>query len=817
MSSLILALSESNISVANNTSDVSVAVTVKFTDGWWAAADAGSSMTVTCNGTSKTLKFGAYNIGANGSKNLGSVKFTGIKHNSDGSKSVSASASWTVPYSGGYKVSGSASKTLTKIPRASSISSISGSTLGSAVTVNITRLSSDFTHKVTYKLGSITRTYSGQTTSCTFTPPLTDASQIPNAVSGTASVTVQTYSGSTAVGSAVSKSFSLNLPGTMIPVVNALTFSRLDNNVPSAWGIYVKGFSGVRVSFSGAGVYGSSIATYTISGAGSSANTNVLTCDTLNTPGINTFTGTVRDSRGRTASTTASITVLDYSNPTASLSVERCNSDGTANTEGTYVKAVAAFSYTSLQGKNSITEKSITVGSYTNTSFSSGNAVVIGGALSIDQSYVATITIKDSLGRTASAQATVPTGAVTMDFKSGGKGVAFGKVSEKDNLVDSAWPVYAQGQRLATIAETCINRGTIPANANLDNYTATGFYHQPGNANASSGSNYPIREAGLLVVYNVGYIYQTYYHYYGNGVWTRNFYNNAWTGWVKVAKTTDSMTPASHNHSYATWLGAQYASGGDWMGWYSAYGGSRRGYIQHSGTDFNFVNEAGGYIRAVGGHLSTSKMRLEGTSAARAIYAVWGDGAVHDLISLSSDNLNCYLGPADFSRETVANVRGKYVKLYNHSGGYCRVNGAAITSDRNLKTDFRSFNELHEAFFMNLEPQVFKYENGTAKRDHFGFIAQDVEQALSDAGLSTNDFAGIIIDKNITRTEDDTDMNSLVDKGISEMHLLRMEEFIALNTHMLQKAFVKINELESKIASLASMTENEEDKLNKTA
>lgn len=808
MSSLILALTESNISIANNTSDVSVAVTVIFTDGWWAAADAGSSMTVTCNGTSKTLKFGAYNIGANGSKNLGSVKFTGIKHNSDGSKNVSASASWTVPYSGGYKVSGSASKTLTKIPRASSINSISGSTLGSAVTVNITRLSSDFTHHVTYKLGSITRTYTGQTTSCTFTPPLSDASQIPNAVSGTASVTVQTYSGSTAIGSAVSKSVSLTLPGTVIPAINAPTFSRLDNGVPSSWGIYVKGLSGVRVSISGAGVYGSSIATYAINGGGNSANTNVLTCGTLNSPGTNTFTGTVRDSRGRTASASASITVLDYSNPTASLSVERCNSDGSANTEGTYIKAVAIFSYTSLQGKNSITEKSITVGSYSNTSFSSGSAVVIGGVLSIDQSYIATVTVKDGLGKTATAQVTVPTGAVTMDFKSGGKGVAFGKVSEKDNLVDSAWPVYAQGQRLATIDETCINRGTIPANANLNNYKATGFYHQPGNANASSGSNYPIGEAGLLVVYNAGYIYQTYYHYYGNGVWTRNFYNNAWTGWVKVAKTTDAMTPVSHNHSYATWLGAQYASGGDWMGWYSSYGGSRRGYIQHSGSDFNIVNEAGGYIRAIGGHLSSAKIKLDGTSTSRSIYAVWADGAVHDIVSIADDNLNTYFGPGSISRETVTNIRGKYIKLYNHSGGYCRVNGAAITSDKNLKTDFRSFNELHEAFFMNLEPQIFKYENGTAKRDHFGFIAQDVEQALHDAGLSTNDFAGVIIDKNITRTEDDTDMNCLVDKGMSEMHLLRMEEFIALNTHMLQKAYAKIEQLEEKITELATIAED---------
>ena len=130
------------------------------------------------------------------------------------------------------------------------------------------------------------------------------------------------------------------------------------------------------------------------------------------------------------------------------------------------------------------------------------------------------------------------------------------------------------------------------------------------------------------------------------------------------------------------------------------------------------------------------------------------------------------------------------------------MNNAAITSDKNLKTDFRNFNELHEMFFMKLQPQVFKYENGTAKRDHFGFVAQDVEQALEDIGLSTNDFAGVIIDKSITKTEDDEDVNSLVDKGITEMHLLRMEEFIALNTHMLQKAHARIAKLEERIKKL---------------
>lgn len=444
MSSLALTLTESNVSVTNNTSDVSVAVTVKFTDGWWAAADAGSSMTVTCNGSSKTLKFGAYNIGANGSKNLGSVKFTGIKHNSDGSKSVSASASWTVPFSGGYKVSGSATKTLTKIPRASSISSISGSTLGSSVTVNIARLSSDFTHKVTYKLGSITRTYTGQTTSCTFTPPLSDATQIPKATSAAASVSVQTYSGSTAIGSAVSKSFTLNVPASILPTIQTPSISRIDHGVPSSWGIYVKGISGANISISGAGIHGSTISTYEISGS-YSAKSSSLSIDKLNLPGTNTFTGIVTDSRGRKASASTSITVVDYIAPTVSLNVERCNADGTSNTEGTYVKATAVYTISSVNGKNSIKSKTIEIQSYKNTAFTSGSAVVIGGALSPDLSYIATVSIEDALGKKAETQTTVPTGAVTLDFKSGGKGIAFGKVSESDNMVDSAWSIRTAG------------------------------------------------------------------------------------------------------------------------------------------------------------------------------------------------------------------------------------------------------------------------------------------------------------------------------------------------------------------------------------
>lgn len=181
------------------------------------------------------------------------------------------------------------------------------------------------------------------------------------------------------------------------------------------------------------------------------------------------------------------------------------------------------------------------------------------------------------------------------------------------------------------------------------------------------------------------------------------------------------------------------------------------------------------------------------SSSSTGIYTSWVDLKNHDLLVRSEDMCSCYYGCASISYDQWTYVRGKYVKLYNHSGGYCQVNGAAITSDINLKYDFRTFDERYNDFFMNLRPTIYKYQTGTAKRDHFGYVAQEVESALYKSGLSTNDFAGVIIDKNITRTEDDTDSNLLLDKGINEMHLLRYEEFIALNTHMIQKTIKAVD------------------------
>lgn len=380
---------------------------------------------------------------------IGSTTIT-VNHNADGTGSYSVGFGITTS----YIVSGSstAGRTLPTIPRASSISSISGSTLGSAVTVNISRASSSFTHKVRYQFGSIAREYTGQATSCAFTPPLTDAAQIPSAVSGTASVTVTTYNGSTQIGDSVTSYFTLNLPASVIPTFTSLGIARVDNGVPAAWAIYVQNKSKATLTVNGAaGIYGSTIKAYSISGGGYSTTASSFTTGVLGA-GTITFTATITDSRGRSASKSVSITVYDNALPGLTLKAERCNSAGVVNNAGTYVKVTPTYSCASVNGKNYIASKSfkITGTSYANTTAASGAGFVLGNNdIAVSKSYQITGVVADALGQSSGTITfTVSSSAVPFNLRDDGNGAAFGKYAETANRLDSAWPIYMQGKSL---------------------------------------------------------------------------------------------------------------------------------------------------------------------------------------------------------------------------------------------------------------------------------------------------------------------------------------------------------------------------------
>lgn len=77
----------------------------------------------------------------------------------------------------------------------------------------------------------------------------------------------------------------------------------------------------------------------------------------------------------------------------------------------------------------------------------------------------------------------------------------------------------------------------IGANVNLNTLIATGRYHQNSNANATTALNYPTTKAGLLKVYNDGYIYQEYHCYDNSGVYVRTKYGETWYAWIRLYTT----------------------------------------------------------------------------------------------------------------------------------------------------------------------------------------------------------------------------------------------------------------------------------------
>lgn len=372
-----------------------------------------------------------------------------IAHNTDGTKSFALSCEAGI-YTWAISATASGTHTLTTIPRASTVAA-SNVNLGSATTITITRASSSFTHTLTYAFGSSTGTIATKTTSTSvsWTPALTLANQIPNAVSGKCTITCKTYSGTTEVGSKTC-TLTLSVPSSVKPTITSLTAERVDGTVPSTWAIFVQSKSKAKITINGAaGAYGSTISSYSITGGGYSSTASSFTTGFLNTAGTITFTASVTDSRGRvSANATVSITVVTYSAPSFSKYIsQRCNSSGTAADNGTYVKSTVTFSYASCSSKNTVTTatyyKKTTDTAWTNANktFTSGTAFTFGGGnVSAETSYQVKFTLTDAF-TSIEVTDTLSTASVVMDFKSGGLGVAVGKVSETDQCfeVNSDW------------------------------------------------------------------------------------------------------------------------------------------------------------------------------------------------------------------------------------------------------------------------------------------------------------------------------------------------------------------------------------------
>lgn len=430
---LSLVISESSVSIANNTSVVTAKL-YYYGNG------------VSYNYNSKPGKIvidgTSYSFSASFTKStsaqLLATKSKTVTHNSNGAKTVRCSASYTTGVSIGT-LSTSASKALTTIPRVSNLSLNKTSVPADGTTTVIataTKKSSSFTDTITVKLGSYSKTVTSGTA---FTIPVTWINAI-SGTSATAKVTVTTKSGSTTIGTK-SVNLTVTVPETVVPSISSVTVSEAVTAVQTAFGsgVYVSSLSKLNASVSAAGVYGSTISSIKTTFDGITYTGSEFQTEAISKAGTLPMIVTVTDSRGRTATTTKNITVYGYSSPV--ITDVSCVSSGT-NTVVTVSGVVAPVTVGSTN-KNTKTLK-IKYKKSTATSYGGEVTVTIPAAswtfsvphtFAIDsrtETYDFQATLSDKL---SSVTLSGTTGKPVISRKAGGTGVTFGAEAVEDGVV----------------------------------------------------------------------------------------------------------------------------------------------------------------------------------------------------------------------------------------------------------------------------------------------------------------------------------------------------------------------------------------------
>ena len=387
-----------------------------------------------------------------------------VTHNDNGTKSVTVKllsgytqdeSFFCARYSGGVtqcpfgvRAPVSLSMALTTRPRASSVSATNAN-FGSAVTITISRHSSSFTHTVKASCAGRTETVMTKSSTyptVTWTPSVANfAPLITNAMSATATITCETYSGSTLVGTATT---TCTLSFTAASVAPSVSISTADpNGYLSTYGRYIVGKSKIRVTLTNTLKYGASLSATQITANGTSYSSSPATTDVISSTSNTSVSAKITDSRNQQATASTSIQIYDYTSPKInSFSVYRCNSDGTSNNSGAYARVNYNVTITALGDHNSkalrikykkssassYTTKTVTLSSYSQ----SGNVHDI--VADLDSSYNIILELQDDFS-TVSAAKILPTASTHINHGAGSTGgIGIGKVSENAKTIEIA-------------------------------------------------------------------------------------------------------------------------------------------------------------------------------------------------------------------------------------------------------------------------------------------------------------------------------------------------------------------------------------------
>lgn len=577
--SISISIAQNSQNIANNTSNVTVKVTASWTGGSHnrvvnAAGVPQAKGWVKIDGTSYDFA-STFNDGetTSGSKVI-CTQIVDVNHNSDGTKTLNCSASYTTGVSSGT-VRASENEPLTTIPRKSVISDIWNGTLGRSQTLTITRHSTSFTHSLKAVCGSSTLYIKADGSTSTsevkhndcsipFTPPLDWAKQNTTGTTVSVTFTITTYNGSTNVGSN-EKKITCSIPSSVCPTCS------IDVSDPTGirdkYGAYVQGLSKLKVVVTPTLAYNSPIASYSTTANGVTYSSSSFTTGTLVNSVGNNITTKVVDKRGRSYSTSKSIgTTLSYSKPIIStLNVYRCDSNGNKNDQGDHVQVTFHASVTPLNNKNTaeyiLKYKKSSDGGYTEFNFEEivqtqglfAETFTYRFAADTGSSYDVRVDVTDN-HYTTSRTTSASTAFVMMHWNAAGDGMGIGKVSELPNVLDIGMQTRFYGGILQVEleAETDLNDVKTPGTYTGLNMPTYGYTNCP----AMSGTF-------TLEVFASGDAEQvkqrvTYCHKSASRAWERFYYvgddgihSAGWGEWVCVSDYEGRLI----------WYGANYMTG----------------------------------------------------------------------------------------------------------------------------------------------------------------------------------------------------------------------------------------------------------------
>ncbi|MGC6551978.1 DUF859 family phage minor structural protein [Streptococcus sp. VTCC 12905] len=488
---------------------------------------------------------------------------TTVGHNADGTKSFGFSATFN-PNNGLHGViTVSGNITLQTIPRSSSISFSTG-TIGSPLAITVNRAASSFTHTLRWAWGNRSGTIaSGVTTSASWTIPMDFCNEIPNNISGSGTIFVDTYSGSTLIGTQ-SKQFTADVPSSVIPSFMGITLEDQNSTAKSllTGNTFVQIMSNIKVTFNGAaGAYGSTIKGF----RAEVLNKDIILTSNGGTLGPMDFNGTatirasVTDSRGRVSATKdVTITLLEYYAPAVSIQVLRTRENPNKLQVLRTIK-VAPLTFNNLN-KNS-TKLVFEVAPLGSTSFVVDNGAAggewttiftltnseanLGGTYDSTTSWIVQAKISDKF--TASnptiASATVGTEKVINACDKDGR-FGVGKIPELGpaGSLDVAGNIYAGGKQIQQHQLTS-NTGRSPYNSALDLNTKTinEFFscNNPKNGPTIGSGN----DGFYIAVYSESdnYLSQTAIQKNSGRMFTRTRDTGTWTPWIEYATTDHPM------------------------------------------------------------------------------------------------------------------------------------------------------------------------------------------------------------------------------------------------------------------------------------